>query len=149
MSTNISHIRQRVVRLRTEQAILEDQALRSEAMVRGSLLELMRKCGKAGCKCQRGELHGPNAYLSIPQPGKRSRILPVSPAKVKMVKPLNKQYHDFQRALTRIRRLDKEIEALLVSLREEQLRIGEAKAGIPGLPPPAGESPPEITSGAV
>jgi hypothetical protein len=31
--------------------------------------------------------------------------------------------------------MDKEIESLLVFLREEQLRIGEEKAGLPGLPP--------------
>jgi hypothetical protein len=135
MSTDISHLRQQIVRLRSERTILEDQALRSRAMVRGSLLELMRKCGKTGCKCQRGELHGPNAYLSLPRPGKRSRILPVPSDKVTTLKLLNGHYHDYQQSLTHIRRLDKEIESLLVSLREEQLRIGEEKVGLPGLPP--------------
>ena len=135
MSDNISHLRQQIVRLRAERTILEDQALRSRAMVRGSLLELMRKCGKAGCKCQRGELHGPNAYLSLPRPGKRSRILPVPPDKVKILKALNSHYHNYQQSLTHIRRLNKEIESLLISLKEEQLRTGEEKAGLPGLPP--------------
>jgi len=135
MSDNISHLRQQIVRLRAERTILEDQALRSRAMVRGSLLELMRKCGKAGCKCQRGELHGPNAYLSLPRPGKRSRILPVPPDKVKILKALNSHYHNYQQSLTHIRRLNKEIESLLISLKEEQLRTGEEKAVLPVLPP--------------
>ncbi len=135
MSADISRWRQKVSLLRGRRAKLEDKALRSRAMVRGSLLELMRKCGKGGCKCQRGELHGPNFYLSLPQPGKRSRMLPAPRDKVKTVKSLNTQYHDFQHALTEIRRLNEEIESLLLAIREEQLRLGEEKAGLPGLPP--------------
>jgi hypothetical protein len=135
MSADISHLRQQLVRLRAERTNLEDQTLRSRAMVRGSLIELMRKCGKAGCKCQRGELHGPNAYLSLPRPGKRSHLLPVPADKVKMLKDLNGRYHAYQQSLTRIRYIDKEIESLLVSLREEQLRLGEERVGLSGLPP--------------
>ncbi len=135
MNTDISRSRQKIVLLRSRRGQLEDKALRSQTMVRGSLLELMRKCGKAGCKCQRGELHGPNFYLSLPKPGKRSQMLPVPPDKVKMVRSLNSHYHEFQHALTEIRRLHKEIESLLLDIREEQLRLGEEKAGLPGLPP--------------
>ena len=135
MSADISRLRQKISLLRTQRAGFEDKALRSQAMVRGSLLELMRKCGKPGCKCQRGELHGPNFYLSLPKPGKRSRMLPVPPDKVKMLKSLNLHYHDFQHALTEIRRLNEETESLLLAIREEQLRLGEGKAELPGLPP--------------
>ena len=95
----------------------------------------MRKCGKAGCKCQRGELHGPNAYLSLPRPGKRSHLLPIPPDKVKRLKDLNSRYHVYQQSLIRIRHIDQEIESLLVSLREEQLGLGEARVGLSGLPP--------------
>ena len=135
MSTDISRLRQQISLLRTRRTNLEDKSLRSRAMVRGSLLELMRKCGKPGCKCQRGELHGPNFYLSLPKPGKRSRMLPVPPDKLKMLKSLNLHYHDFQHALTEIRRLNEEIESLLLAIREEQLRLGEEKTEVPGLPP--------------
>ncbi len=31
----------------------------------GSLAEQRRKCGKEGCRCAQGELHGPYAYLSV------------------------------------------------------------------------------------
>lgn len=135
MSTDISRLRQNISLLRTRRTNLENKALRSRAMVRGSLLELMRKCGKPGCKCQRGELHGPNFYLSLPKPGKRSQILPVPMDRVKVLKSLNLHYHDFQHALTEIRRLNGEIGALLLAIREEQLRLGEEKAELQGLPP--------------
>ena len=100
-----------------------------------NILEFITATYQCQIKCQRGELHGPNFYLSLPKPGKRSRILPVPPEKVKALKSLNSQYHDFQRSLTEIRSLDEEIESLLLAIREEQLRLGEEKAGLPGLPP--------------
>ncbi len=31
----------------------------------GSLAGQRRKCGKEGCRCAQGELHGPYAYLSV------------------------------------------------------------------------------------
>jgi len=31
----------------------------------GSLVEQRRRCGKEGCRCTRGELHGPYVYLSV------------------------------------------------------------------------------------
>ncbi len=35
------------------------------AFLAGSLLEQRRRCGKEGCRCARGDLHGPYAYLSV------------------------------------------------------------------------------------
>ncbi|HXZ77078.1 MAG TPA: DUF6788 family protein [Streptosporangiaceae bacterium] len=35
------------------------------AFLVGSLTEQRRRCGKEGCRCTRGELHGPYAYLSV------------------------------------------------------------------------------------
>ena len=36
-----------------------------EAVLRGSLVAQGRRCGKAGCRCTRGELHGPYVYLQV------------------------------------------------------------------------------------
>ena len=35
------------------------------AFLAGSLVEQRRRCGKEGCRCARGELHGPYAYLAV------------------------------------------------------------------------------------
>ena len=35
------------------------------ASLQGSLVSQMRRCGKEGCRCAQGELHGPYVYLSI------------------------------------------------------------------------------------
>jgi hypothetical protein len=38
---------------------------RAAPFLAGSLVEQRRRCGKEGCRCARGELHGPYAYLSV------------------------------------------------------------------------------------
>lgn len=36
-----------------------------EGYVAGSLVEQGRRCGKQGCRCAGGQLHGPYVYLSV------------------------------------------------------------------------------------
>jgi hypothetical protein len=36
-----------------------------KASLEGSLVSQMRRCGKEGCRCAQGELHGPYVYLSV------------------------------------------------------------------------------------
>jgi len=38
-------------------------------MLQGSLVTLYRKCGKKGCRCERGEKHGPAYCLSYKEGG--------------------------------------------------------------------------------
>src|ERR1022692_449017 len=40
-----------------------------EALLRGSLIERYKRCGKPGCKCAQGPGHGPKYYLSVSFPG--------------------------------------------------------------------------------
>jgi len=45
-----------------------------QANLEGSLVSQMRRCGKEGCRCAQGELHGPYVYLSISR-GVERRLL--------------------------------------------------------------------------
>lgn len=45
-----------------------------EHVVRGSVQRQARRCGKEGCRCAEGELHGPYLYLSV-RTGARSHLL--------------------------------------------------------------------------
>ena len=45
-----------------------------EEMVLGSLQSQHRSCGKEGCRCTRGELHGPYVYLAV-RVGRRNRLV--------------------------------------------------------------------------
>lgn len=72
-------------------------------LLRGSLAERRRVCGKPGCKCARGELHT-NLYVVFSEGGKvRQLFVP------KKWEPLVRQwvadYHDARRLLEELSRL--------------------------------------------
>lgn len=46
-----------------------------ETTLRGSLVSQGRRCGKEGCRCGQGELHGPYVYLSVGRVGGTGRLL--------------------------------------------------------------------------
>ena len=45
-----------------------------QAILRGSLIERFKRCGKPGCKCAEGPGHGPKYYLSVSYPGLRPQM---------------------------------------------------------------------------
>lgn len=49
--------------LRARRAALTARLPEAGAFLAGSLVEQRRRCGKEGCRCAQGELHGPYAYL--------------------------------------------------------------------------------------
>jgi len=58
---------------RRRQALLR-QLPPLKAILRGSLIERYKRCGKPGCKCADGPGHGPKYYLSVSQPGARPQM---------------------------------------------------------------------------
>lgn len=50
-----------------------------EGTLRGVVLSKGRRCSSEGCRCRRGELHGPYTYLAV-YAGGRSRIVYVPAA---------------------------------------------------------------------
>src|SRR5260370_1315281 len=46
-----------------------------ETTLRGTLLDQRRRCGKPGCRCAGGQLHGPYTYLSVGPPAGQARLL--------------------------------------------------------------------------
>lgn len=55
--------------LRKRRATLLRQLPSLKAVLRGSLIERYKRCGKPGCKCADGPGHGPKYYLSVSIPG--------------------------------------------------------------------------------
>jgi hypothetical protein len=45
-----------------------------EAVLRGSLIERYKRCGKPGCKCAQSRGHGPKYYLSVSKPKQRPEM---------------------------------------------------------------------------
>lgn len=52
----------------------------AESMVQGSISETTRTCGRPGCRCHRGERHGPHTYITFRAADGRSAALYVPEA---------------------------------------------------------------------
>jgi hypothetical protein len=46
-----------------------------EGLISGSVVAQGRRCGKEGCRCETGELHGPYTYVLLPRAGGRTRTV--------------------------------------------------------------------------
>jgi hypothetical protein len=60
--------------LRKRRTALLRQLPPLRAILRGSLIERYKRCGKPGCKCADGPGHGPKYYLSVSYPGLRPQM---------------------------------------------------------------------------
>lgn len=71
-----SRLRQSLVQLADEVRHFVDPFLSDSAVIKGSVYELKRKCGKPGCKCAQGELHR-RMVVSASEKGKtKLRVIP-------------------------------------------------------------------------
>ena len=66
-------------------------------VLRASLIERFTQCGKPGCKCMRGEKHGPSYYLTVSYAKGRTRQIYVP----KDLQPVAEQWvRNYHQALT-------------------------------------------------
>ena len=71
-----SRLRQSLVQLSNEIKKLTNPFLSDKPVIKGSVYEIKRKCGKLGCKCAHGELHC-RMVVSASEKGKtRLRVIP-------------------------------------------------------------------------
>src|ERR1017187_1976547 len=66
--------KQTAAALRKRRQALLHQLPPLKAVLRGSLIERYKRCGKPGCKCADGPGHGPKYYLSVSYPGQRPQM---------------------------------------------------------------------------
>lgn len=60
--------------LKRKRAALLRQLPPLKSLLRGSLIERYKRCGKPGCRCAEGPGHGPKYYLSVSKPGIRPEM---------------------------------------------------------------------------
>jgi len=102
-----SRLRQSLLRLHGEVERLLHVFLAAEPLVRGSVYQLRRRCGRPSCRCARGELH-PVMVLSVSQAG-RTRLRTVPPDQLAKLRVLTQHYQRFRRARARLVRLHREM----------------------------------------
>jgi len=111
---------------------------RSEPMTPGSLYRLRRKCGKANCRCQRGELHA-TWVLTRSEQGK-TRLYPVAAHERAQLRRLTAEYRRWQRARARLVKLSSQLLPRVDELLEHRLVAWPPPADSPE--PPTANPPP-------
>jgi len=71
-----SQLRYSLRRLSDELRQLIDPFFYDKPVIKGSVYELKRKCGKPGCKCAQGELHSRMVVSSSEKGKTRLRVIP-------------------------------------------------------------------------
>jgi hypothetical protein len=105
--SQISRIRKRIGQLAREGRAVEEALLERSVLLKGTLLEVQRTCGKERCKCARGQKHS-CWQLSASVEGK-SRTRNVPRRYVGKVKELTGNYRRFRQARARWVRLHREM----------------------------------------
>ena len=57
-----------------------------EGLISGAVVEQGRRCGKEGCRCTSGDLHGPYTYVVLPRAAGRTRTVYVPAAAAEAVR---------------------------------------------------------------
>lgn len=126
-----SRVRQELARLFQARARLEEEllGLTHQPLVAGSLITKYKRCNKGGCRCTRGEPHGPFWYLSQTVGGRTvMRFLRAAwVSRVRAAYERTKRWRQRRAAWVRmqqqiLRRLDRLAEGAAVSLERLERR---------------------------
>ena len=136
MGIQVSEDRQKFSRLRQSLRRLSDEARKliepsfsDKPVIKGSVYELKRKCGKPGCKCAQGELHS-RMVLSASEKGKtRLRVIPHGFLVEVQIKV--RRYQELRRARSRLvevhRKMIRVMDEMEVMRREQIPASGKKK----------------------
>ena len=91
------------------QALVKQLGRLEPFILRGSLIERFKRCGKAGCKCAQGPGHGPKYYLSISQPGTRPQMDYVPTEHIQQVSEYLHNFQQVRQLLEQICNLNREL----------------------------------------
>ncbi len=124
-----SRLRQSLRRLSDEARKLIEPSFSDKPVIKGSVYELKRKCGKPGCKCAQGELHS-RMVLSASEKGRtRLRVIPHGFLVEVQIKV--RRYQELRRARSRLvevhRRMIRIMDEMEVMRREQIPASGKKK----------------------
>ena len=124
-----SRLRQSLRRLSDEARKLIEPSFSHKTVIKGSVYELKRKCGKPGCKCAQGELHS-RMVLSASEKGKtRLRVIPHGFLVEVQIKV--RRYQELRRARSRLvevhRKMIRVMDEMEVMRREQIPGSGKKK----------------------
>jgi hypothetical protein len=96
-------------RLRRRRQLLLRKLPALDSILRGSLIERYKRCGKAGCKCANGPGHGPKYYLSVSYPGRSPQMDYVPQADYDQIRQRIANYHRIREILEEVCEINREL----------------------------------------
>lgn len=118
----ISRLRKSLGRLAEEIDQLIEPFVSGKSVMKGSVYELKRRCGKPGCRCSEGQLHT-RMVLSVSEEGKtKLRVIPRG--FLTDVRVMVRRHQRLRRARARLCRVQKEMLEIMdemVVLRREEM----------------------------
>jgi len=118
---SLSRLRQELRRLLEELERSVEVVFGRDPLVKGSVYEMARKCGKPTCACARGQLHR-SLVLSWSHQGK-TRLKSIPPERLQELRRKSEEYLRFRRARAQVTVICKQM--LSVTDRIETLRREE------------------------
>lgn len=95
--------------LRQRRHALERELPSPQGLLRGSLIERYKRCGKPGCKCATGRGHGPKYYLSLSRSGARPQMDYVPQGALEQVRSALANYQRTREMLEEICAINREL----------------------------------------
>jgi len=124
MSRELSSLRSQLRETQQQVLALLHTFLAREPLLPGALYTLRRKCGKANCRCTRGELHE-STVLAYRGQG-RSRNVSPTPDQIEPLRKLTEPYRRARQARTQLARLQRQLLTLVDQLEAARVQEGEA-----------------------
>jgi len=122
-----SKLRQALLRLAGEVRGLIEPFFSDKPVIKGTVYELKRRCGKPGCKCARGELHR-RMVVSTSEEGK-TRLQVIPGGFLVEVEKKVRRYQELRQVRARLgeihRRMLEVMDAMEAMRREEVARLGK------------------------
>ena len=118
----LSRLRKSLTEMVSEYRRLVQVLTHHQPMVKGSVYQMQRKCGKSNCRCAEGLAHS-SMMLSWSEDG-RTRLLSVPEKRLDELRRQTEQYQRFRKARARLVQLHK-------SMLEVVNRIEEARRSEP------------------
>jgi hypothetical protein len=126
-----SQLRQTLLRLASEIKGLVEPVFSDRPVIKGTVYELKRRCGKPGCKCTRGELHA-RMVVSASEGGK-TRLQVIPKGFLVEVQGKVRRYQELRRVRARLgeiyQKMLKGIDQIEAMRREEMPVSGSKQSG--------------------
>jgi len=126
---DLEAIRRQVRTRLREQGALVRLLLQQREQLQGSLFPRYGVCGKPTCVCRTGRRHGPYYVLSSRTAG-RSAFAYLHADDVARARDLLRRHREFRRGMSRLRKLNADLVALLRRYQQAVVKRGGERMGI-------------------